>query len=299
MNASDAKTTVRVVAVMTAHNRRALTLASLERLEVAARVAGVTVAAVLMDDGSTDGTAEAVRQRHPWVEVLVGQGDLFWNRGMHAAQAQAMRHAFDYLLWLNDDTALHDDALARLLATHATLERAGGAPSIVVGATSDRGTGQLSYGGLVARRRWRPFNYCRVWSETEAVDCQAMNGNIVLIPRVVAEKVGNLDPVFEHGLGDIDYALRARRCGFRVVAAPGVAGSCSNNPVAGTFRDPALPFAERWKRMRSRKGLPPRSWWHFTRRHGGPAGLAYFAWPYVRLVVEAAIGSVRRQPSRI
>ena len=94
------------------------------------------------------------------------------------------------------------------------------------------------------------------------------------------------------------YALRARRCGFRVVAAPGVAGCCSNSPVAGTFRDSALPFSGRGKRMRLRKELPPRSLWHFTRRHGEPAELDYFAWPYVRLVVEAAIGSVRRQPSR-
>lgn len=286
---------VSLIVVMTSFNRRAATLSGLARYELAARQAGVEPNAVLMDDGSTDGTAAAVREQYPWVEVMVGDGSLFWNRGMHHAQARAMKRDADHLLWLNDDTDLLPDSIARLLETECALRTKHGQPVVVVGSTADRKTGRLTYGGYIAPKRWKPFSYQRVWHETESVECHAINGNVVLIPMRIAQAVGNLDPVFEHAMGDTDYALRTRAKGFCVFVAPGLVGYCSNNPSSGTYLDTSLPLSTRWKRMMSRKGLPPRSWGHFTRRHGGPAWPVYFLWPYIKLITSP----VRRHKSSV
>ncbi|GBL45098.1 hypothetical protein SFMTTN_0902 [Sulfuriferula multivorans] len=275
----------RLIAVMTSFNRRAATLACLARFGAAARQAGIEPNAILVDDGSTDGTAVAVRKQHPWVEMMAGDGTLFWNRGMHQAQARAMERGADYLLWLNDDTDLLPDAIVILLNIERTLRHKHGKPVMIVGSTADRETGRLTYGGHIAPQRWRPFSYQRTWHATEPVECHAMNGNVVLIPMQIAHAVGNLDPVFEHAMGDIDYALRARAKGFRVFVAPGFVGHCSNNSASGTYRDSNLPLSTRWKKIMSRKGLPPRSWSHFTRRHGGLAWPIYFIWPYFKLIV--------------
>jgi GT2 family glycosyltransferase len=103
--------------------------------------------------------------------------------------------------------------------------------------------------------------------------------------RSVACKVGNLDPTFEHAMGDTDYALRARRAGVRAYVAPGIAGYCSVNPLKGSYFDRSLPLHRRWQLIRSRKGLPVRSWLRFTRRHGGWLWPIYFAWPYAKVVL--------------
>lgn len=272
-----------IIGILTAFNRRATTLEALACLEASYRHASIPPRAILVDDGSTDGTAAAVRADFPWVEVVAGDGSLFWNRGMHKAQARAMECPHDYLLWLNDDTRLRPEAIASLLSTSGQLNQRYGKPCIVVGATADP-SGKTSYGGDLAHSRWRPFHYRRIGHTAEPVECHAMNGNIVLIPADIVRVIGNLDPVFEHGLGDTDYALRARRANFRVYVAAGHLGECSNNPTDGSFQDPRLPLSERWRKMLSRKGLPPRSWRHFTRRHGGPLWPLYFAWPYFRLV---------------
>lgn len=276
----------RATAILTSYNRRANTLECLARLELAARRASVKLDAVLVDDGSTDGTAEAVTDAFRWVTLERGDGSLFWNRGMHRAQAIAMRREVDFLIWINDDTWLSDDALRKLTHTYEVLIARLGQPVIVVGATSDRATGALTYGGQVAASRLRRFTYHKVWSATEPTECETMNGNLVLLPIDIARVVGNLDPVYEHAAGDIDYALRARKAGYRVFVAPGFVGNCSNNPRAGTFLDPTLPFAVRWKKMMSRKGLPPRSWLQLTRKHGGPVWLIYFIWPYFKLIID-------------
>lgn len=275
----------RILAALTCFNRKALTLGSLRALARAAEQAGVDLEAVLVDDASPDGTAAAVRAEFPWVEVVDGSGSLFWNRGMHEAFGRAMaRRTADYYLWLNDDTEIVPDALARLVDQSRTLRARLGHPVIVVGATAERGSGRITYGGRVAGNRLRRFTYRLVSSDSEPLLIDAVEGNCVLIDKDVAHAVGNLDPTFEHAMGDTDYGLRARKAGFPSYLAPGVMGYCRDNPVAGSFADDSLTLKQRWKVLVSRKGLPPQSWMHFTRRHGGWLWPLYFAWPYVRVV---------------
>lgn len=289
---------IRITALLTCFNRKANTIDCLTRLEVAARKAGVDPVAVLVDDASTDGTVVAVRAQFPWVTVIVGDGTLFWNRGMHRAQALAMERDSDYLLWLNDDTALFPDSLGEMVESEQKLRLAHGKPVMVVGSTADRATGQLTYGGHIAPNRWKPVTYQRVWSPTEPVECHVMNGNVVLIPMPIARAVGNLDPAYAHAMGDTDYALRARAKGFRVFVAPGFIGHCSQNQTSNTYDDESLPLSARWKKMMSRKGLPLRSWGHFTRRHCGWAWPVYFAWPYLKVLAGGLrrVGRGRLQP---
>ncbi len=283
--ATDSAPVPRITATLTSFNRRPQTLECLRRLEIAAAHAGVLPAAVLVDDGSTDGTSEAVAQRFDWVRVVRGDGSLFWTRGMHRAMAQALTQAdVDYILWLNDDTMLLPDALANLLVTARSQRLQTGLPTAVVGATTDASSGQLTYSGQLAASRWRRFNFRKVYSATDALACETMNGNVVLLPVDLIRRVGSLDTTFAHAGGDIDYGLRVGQAGFPLVVAPGVAGHCSNNATAGGFADLSAPLRQRWRHMLSRKGLPVATWLPLTRKHGGLLWPVYFAWPYLKVL---------------
>lgn len=269
--------------VMTCHNRRAKTLACLAALRDAALDARLAYALYLSDDGSTDGTAEAVCEQEPGATVLRGDGTMFWNRGMHAAFACAMQRGHHAYLWLNDDTLLERSALRTLLAT---LERTSGADAIVVGAVRDPASGRLSYGG--SRRvapRWRPFLARTVEPDGRPAEVDVINGNVVLIPHTVAAGFGNLDPRFEHAMGDTDYALRARRAGITILQTGSFVGDCSRNTTRGTLRDRTAPLRRRLADAVSRKGLPPRSWMTLCRRHGGPLWPLHFAWGYTKVIL--------------
>ena len=271
--------------VLSCFNRKQKTLACLDALTANTGLEDVGVSTVLVDDGSTDGTAEAVRASFPRVQVVVGIGDLYWCRGMHKAFEIAMHEDPDYYLWLNDDTMLHPDAVSRLLECSVALRTQFGKPVIVVGSTVDAQTGSISYGGELQASALRRIRFLRIVPNDTPQRCDSMTGNIVLIPREVVQVVGNLDPIFEHAMGDSDYALRARKLGFDVWVGPGMFGTCGHNPTTGTYMDADLPLSRRWKLMMSRKGLPWRSWLVFTRRHMGVLWPLYFVWPYLALVV--------------
>lgn len=279
-------------ALLTCFNRREKTLACLAALQSNQASANVDLHAVLVDDCSSDGTAAAVRERFPWVQVVAAEGDLFWCRGMHRAYAHAMPQGHDFYLWLNDDTVLDGDALARLLACQARL-RGQPQPVIVIGSTRDSRSGATTYGGE-CRQTWWPTSFDKVEPKAEAVSVESFDGNIVLFSRAAAKQAGNLDPHFEHAMGDIDYGLRANRAGVATWLAPGWHGVCDDNPVNGTFLDPALPWPRRWRLMMGRKGVPWRSWWHFNRRHSGLLSPVVFAWPYLRMLSSRATRASKR-----
>ena len=295
---SDGSTVARsVCALLTCFNRRAQTLAGLAALEGAGSQSPWHLHAVLVDDGSRDGTGEAVRRRFPWVEVIDGDGSLYWCRGMHRAFARALVQGHDHYLWLNDDTLLDADALVRLLDCHAALQRHRDRPLIIVGSTRDEGGARITYGGRRRTSRWRSLTLALVRPGDEPQRVDTFDGNVVLVSAAAARLLGNLDPAFEHAMGDTDYGLRAEHLGVECWLAPGTHGRCGDNPATGTHADPALPWRSRWRLMLGRRGLPLRSWWRFTRRHAGLLWPAYFLWPYLQLAA-AGLGW-RRAPTAL
>lgn len=266
----------RVTVMMASFNRRDRTLRCLESLLGQGGRARPRV--ILVDDDSSDGTADAVASAYPEVAVVRGSGSLYWAGAMRMAFRRAARAPFDYLLWLNDDVSLADGALDALIETECRLRSSRG-PVIVVGALRDPATGLTSYSG-VHRRGLKRTTFRRVPPGRWPRRGETMNGNVVLVRRDVSDRIGNLDDAFRHGIADYDYGLRAGRAGVEVWVAPGFVGECPRDEAprkAGSFR-------ERWRAATSPKGLPPRDWLLFTRRHAGPLWPIFWATPYARML---------------
>ena len=288
---------MRVAVLLAVFNRRERTLEGLTHLHHALAVACQAADVYLVDDGSTDGTAEAVLAAFPATRVIRHQGGLYWCRAMHLAWTQALTGDYDQYLWLNDDTVLAPDGLARMLAL-ATDQASRAAPGILVGALLEPATGQTTYGGMHRRSRGRPMHFSMVAPGADVQACDTMNGNVVLVSAAAVALVGILDPQFEHGMGDFDYGLRACAAGLAVVLCAGHVGCCSRNPKAQTFLDQRAGLRQRMRHMLSPKGLPWRSWLGFTRRHAGFAWPVYFAWPYVRVLVSSLVSLRARRLRR-
>ena len=271
----------KLAVLMACHNRRDITLACLQALYQQ----NGTFNVYLVDDGSSDGTSDAVRTNYPEVKLLEGNGNLFWVGGMRLAFSEALKDGYDYYLWLNDDTILAPNALPNLLNTHQCLAKGGHPNSVIVGSVRDPLTGQLTYGARVrSSRRWdRKLE--PVEPGLEPIECDTMQGNCVLIPHSVAEKVGNIDAKFLHTLGDLDYGLRACQLGCSVWVAPGYVGTCSKNSVQGSWADPHLTPFNRLKKAFDIKGFPIRAWTAFLKRHSGPFWYIHWLRPYLRAVI--------------
>jgi GT2 family glycosyltransferase/glycosyltransferase involved in cell wall biosynthesis len=270
-----------VAVLMAAHNRVGTTLRCLESLGAQTAV-DAQIEIFLVDDASTDGTAAAVAERFPDVNIIEGGGALYWSGAMRLAQIAARSVRPDFLLWLNDDVRLDPDALERLLSVHRQLVGTGDADSIVVGGMSDPDTGGISYAGVTRPDRRRPTRFELVEPTDRLQKCDSMNGNLVLVPEVVFRKLDGFDSSFRHAMSDFDFGLRASAQGCGVWLAPGTFGTCPRDHSDQPWSNRDLGFFRRVRVLLSPKGLPPGDWLRFTRRHAGPLWALYFASPYVR-----------------
>ena len=280
-NIKDTFNNKQLAVLITCHNRRDTTLACLQALYQEDTIFDV----FLVDDGSSDGTSDAVRKNYPEVKILDGDSDLFWVGGMRLAFAEAMKHGYEYYLWLNDDTIIEPNALKVLLDTHSLLVSQGRTNSIVVGSVKSPVTGQYTYGGRVRSKRKFSHTFESVEPQQQPQECDTMQGNIVLIPCYVAEKVGNLEAAFTHLRGDLDYGLRARKLGCSIFVAPGYLGICSRNSVTGSWVDMSLSPYQRLRKAFHVKAFPPKEWTIYIKRHSGIFWFIYWTFPYIRALI--------------
>ncbi|WP_336966284.1 glycosyltransferase family 2 protein [Sphingobium aquiterrae] len=255
------------------HNRRPLTLRCLQGLH--AQAADFNLRIFLFDDGSSDGTGDAVRAAFPDVTIIEGDGHAFWGGGMYRAISAALDTDFNDLLWLNDDVALYPDALQRLIDAQAGADaQFGPGSSLIVGATREPGSDSISYAGFRRRSRLSPVWLQRVEPTPGALTpCDTMHGNVVLVPAAAARAIGPNDPKLIHELGDLDYGYRAGKAGYKILIAPQAVGECASNPRSRKSTPPGT-LRQRWKQLNTPHGLPIGPWRHFMWRHGGMLGMA-------------------------
>jgi len=209
----------------------------------------------LVDDGSTDDSSQAIREQFPEVNIIQGNGNLYWNRGMHLAWETASSYKdYDYYMWLNDDTYLFNNAIKNLFTDFYP-------NSIVCGTTKSI---DITYGGFLKKDKklinpnihYQNADYC--------------NGNCVLVPRNVFRKLGNLDPFFHHALGDFDYSLRARNIGIDIKVAPDFIGFCENHESIPKWRSNSINLINRFKNLyHPLSGCNPIEYFVFDKRHHG------------------------------
>lgn len=267
--------------LIASHNRKDKTIACLSAIFKQALTNDIIFRVYLVDDGSNDNTSSLVKKQFSQVRIILGNGNLFWNRAMCLAFAEALKDDFDYYIWVNDDIILYPDALERLFAcATATINQ-----SIVVGSLFDSEHGDVSYGGVRRCSKWHPFKYALVRPDDSITEVDTMNGNLVLIPAKVVDKVGNIDKQFTHAMGDFDYGLRARQLGYSVIVAPKYFGTCSKNSLKGTWADTVLSRKKRWSLVKQPKGLPPKEWKEFSRRYAGRFWPLFWILPYLRILL--------------
>lgn len=275
----------KIAVLISCFNRKDKTIKCLEKLYFQNILNLYDLNIFLVDDGSTDGTSEAVAELFPRVRIINGDGNLYWNRGMSLAWSSAGYHGYDYYLWLNDDVELFDGALLRLLQIYetASLKK----PFILIGSTCDPVSGKVTYGG--AKRsdiRFKKLRFNLINPGTELIAADTMNGNIVLVPEYISSNLMGLDPQFSHAMGDTDFGLRATKAGYSIQVAPFYYGACMHNFDSKAYTDRSLPKGIRFQNMLSPKGLPIRDWALFCKRHTGPLWLAYFLWPYLKFFIK-------------
>jgi glycosyltransferase involved in cell wall biosynthesis len=301
---------VHIAVLITSHNRREKTLTCLASLLGQSLPGDVSIRVFLVDDGSTDGTSEAVEARFPEVVLIRASGTAYWNGGMRLAFAEAVKSPYDFLLWLNDDTVLNEGAVETLLGEYDAVSNGGALTSMIAGATVDRKTGVVLSGGY----RLKPPEFlCRFALQPPAGSpqlCHALSGNCLLIPARVAGELGNLSSDYTHFLGDFDYALRARKAGFGVWLASRPVGHGTSDAVDANEVLNAEHMGDVFNRLHSPKGLsvgvgehhrtmPPREWRFFLEAHAGMLWPIPWLITYSKLALplakRAIAGSIRKR----
>lgn len=177
---------------------------------------------LVVDNGSTDGSAEALRAEFPWAEVLALGENRRFAGGNNAGLRQALARGADAVMLLNNDTECDPGLLERLLLALDEDPAAGAAAPLIYFAAPTRriwyaGARCVPALGLAAHRGLRAEDR----GQYRAVERTGyLTGCCLLARREAWQAVGGLDERYHIYAEDADWSLRARRAGFRLLFVP-------------------------------------------------------------------------------
>ena len=193
---------------------------------------GLSSEVIVVDNGSTDGSLELLRDQYPFVQLIQNHSNLGYtapmNQGLRAGRGK-------YLVQLNPDTIVHPGAF---LAIYNWLE-AHPEVGICSPKVLNRDGSLQSQCRRSAARPWDVISYFSgLWKlfprspffgryllsyrgDDETFEVEAVSGSCMFIRRAVTEQIGFLDEAFFAYQEDTDFCVRARLAGWKVYFYPG------------------------------------------------------------------------------
>ncbi|MBQ7522320.1 MAG: glycosyltransferase family 2 protein [Clostridia bacterium] len=272
-----------VAIIMTVFNRMEQTKQCIQSLEIALQ--NVIHHYYITDDKSTDNTADYLENLSQKIDINVyqGNGDLYWNRGMYHSFEKALQKEYDVFLWVNNDTVFYENMWDILINNYRKAEPF----SVICGVLQSAVSGETTYGGTDKSGLLNPCGDIR--------ECTHINGNCLFIPKIVAEKIGNLDYHYEHSLGDFDYGQRILNYSGKLYSSSDYVGVCERNPIKDTWQDKDLPFLKRISLMKLKTGLPRKSYKRYLRKWNRKTWIFYYYKPYLDIFGDSIGKSFRRK----
>ena len=200
-----------VVAVVVSWNGREDTLDALESLR--------GIETVVVDNGSEDGSADAIAERFPEVELIRAGVNLGFAGGNNAGIRRALDRGADWVLLVNNDATVEPGLVEALAAAAASRPDAGVLACKVLYADSDRlwyaGAGFNPYLG-----RSRHERFGKPDEPGTLRDTARATGAGMAVSRAAIDAAGLLDEEFFLYAEDLEWCLRIQAAGFAVVYVP-------------------------------------------------------------------------------
>jgi GT2 family glycosyltransferase len=228
---------------------------------------------IVVDNGSTDGTAQFLRgweRRGERRRVVTMGGNAGFARGCNAGAATAAR---DFVVFLNNDTFVLPGWLSNLLAPFEDAE------VMVAGSRLLYPTDRVQHAGLAFDERGPHHVFAGLVADHPAVtkqrEYQAVTGASMAVRLTEFQRLGGFDESYVNSFEDVDLCLRVRRDGGRIVYAPDSVAYHFESVTEGRLgaRDDANYelFRERWRGafeadLRPLIAAAERSGWDLTDR---------------------------------
>jgi len=204
-----------VAVVIPTWNRRDDLLTCLESIEA---MGYPQLHVIVVDNGSTDGTAEAVRVNFPKAELIRSEENLGFAAGCNLGLRRVLQLTAEYVLLLNNDVIVASDMMERLVEAALTHPEVGlFGPSVWYHDEPHR-LWSAGYRCRPVTLSDQPPQGNPEGAEPYFVD--TLYGCGLLIRREVLETVGLLDERFFMYYEDKDLCLRARAAGWKLLMVP-------------------------------------------------------------------------------
>lgn len=222
---------IHVEIITPVYNRRETTLLCLRSLSRIDQT-GLKVHIIVVDDGSVDGTSEAIREQFPEVEIVRGDGTLHYTGGTNRGIEAALEKNPDYVLAINDDSIFDEQFLQRLIKCAEENPRTIVGPLLLLWDTPHKvfqigSHWQTWYGG------WRHRHRLTAWTvPSHPFEVEIIVGNCTLYPVEAIREVGLMkQKTFPYGFGDLEYTPRMRKAGWRLLIEPRSRVWCEPNTL--------------------------------------------------------------------
>lgn len=171
---------------------------------------------IIVDDGSTDGTAAMIESDFPNVILLKEKGDLWWAEATNIGVRYALEKGADYVMTLNDDTLPEHDYIEKM---YMGIKQE---PNALLGAFAiDTDNGKPVFGGEILN--WKTGKYENLLnqiSENNRKGLKEVNvfpGRGLVIPKKVFTDIGFYDSKnFPQTVADLDFTCRAYHYGYKI-----------------------------------------------------------------------------------